>query len=101
MSFGRRQAYETLHDTRLTVSGDFYAGADVHPRKVKLQISSFGRHSVQPRSPGRTAQSAPSTCPRVIQGHRSVPEFLVPRLKLWVAQGIIGSHERRWWAATT
>jgi hypothetical protein len=26
---------------------------------------------------------------------------LVPRLKLWVAQGIIGSHERRWWAATT
>jgi two-component sensor histidine kinase len=26
---------------------------------------------------------------------------VVPRLKLWVAQGIIGSHERRWWAATT
>jgi hypothetical protein len=75
MSFGRRQAYETLHDTGLTVSGDFYAGADVHARKVKLQISSFGRHSVQPRSPGRTALSAPSTCPRVIQGHRSVPEF--------------------------
>jgi hypothetical protein len=30
-----------------------------------------------------------------------VVEIKVPRLKLWVAQGIIGSHERRWWAATT
>jgi hypothetical protein len=28
-------------------------------------------------------------------------KWRVPRLKLWVAQGIIGSHERRWWAATT
>ena len=28
-------------------------------------------------------------------------KIMVPRLKLWVAQGIIGSHERRWWAATT
>ena len=28
-------------------------------------------------------------------------EFLVPQLKLWVAQGTIGSHERRRWAATT
>ena len=37
----------------------------------------------------------------IASGLGTAVKVLVPRLKLWVAQGIIGSHERRWWAATT
>ena len=66
-------------------------GVHLHERSVGKLLHRLGfRHlSVRPRHPQADSSAQ--------QAHKKT----VPRLKLWVAQGIIGSHERRWWAATT